>query len=101
MDNNKQTAEFSARQYLFDLSNIAAENGFKQDERWEVNMSTAAEKQAIEKQYYPTVASDIMPDLISATFRLVKEFLRQPVTEQGLAREHMYLVAYNPIRLRR
>jgi hypothetical protein len=101
MKDNSQTAQYCAKEYLFDLNSTAAENGFKADERWEVHMSTGDEKKAIEKQYYPTVVSAIMPDLLSATFRLVKALLKQPVKEQAASPECLYLVAYSAGRIRR
>jgi hypothetical protein len=103
-----QTAEYKATEYLYDLGNAALENGFKTDEHWEVNLSTAAEKKAIEKQYHPTVASIVVPELLAATFRLVKDQLKQAIKEKAVPTdrfavqpEYLYLVAYNPGRLRR
>ena len=104
-----QTAQFKAKEYIYDLGNIALENGFKTDEHWEVNMATAAQKKAIEKQYYPTVAAIIVPELLNTTFRLVKDELNQVIKEhvmEPVARfevqpELEYLIAYNPNRIRR
>jgi hypothetical protein len=105
---NNQTAQYKATEYIYDLGNAALENGFKADEHWEVHMSTAAEKKAIEKQYYPTVASIIIPELLASTFRLVKEQLKQAIKQQAAPADrfsvqpvYQYLVAYNPSRLRR
>jgi hypothetical protein len=106
---NNQTAQYKATEYIYDLSNAALENGFKTDEHWEVTLSTAAEKTAIEKQYYPTVASIILPELLAATFQLVKDRLNQVIKERAILPEsrfslppvYEYMVAYNPNRLRR
>jgi hypothetical protein len=108
MNKDKQTAQYKATEYIYDLGNAALENGFKTDEHWEVHMSTAAEKKAIEKQYHPTVASIIIPELLASTFRLVKGELKQAIREPAAPAdrfstqpEYQYLVAYNPNRLRR
>ena len=108
MSNDKQTAQYKAAEYMYDLSNTALENGFKTDERWEVSMATADEKKAIEKQYYPTVASGIIPDLLTTTFRLVKNQLKQSIKEHVASTDRFaeqpvyeYLVAYNANRPRR
>lgn len=105
---NDQTAQYKATEYIYELGNAALENGFKTDERWEVSLATAAEKKAIEKQYYPTVASIIVPELLASTFRLVKDQLKQTIREQAPQADRFsvqpvyeYLVAYNPGRLRR
>lgn len=109
MKNNEQTVQYKAKEYFYDLSNTALENGFKIDERWEIQMSTAAEKNALEKQYYPTVSSSIVPELLSATFRLVNSLLNQVIKERAILPVdrfseqpvYLYMVAYNPDRLRR
>jgi hypothetical protein len=103
------TIEFKAREYIYDLGNIALENGFKADEHWEVNLATAAEKIAIEKKYYPTVATKLIPEILTDTFRSVKTKLHQSIKEAAQVLEKrqspqpqlQYLVAYNPNRLRR
>src|ERR1700709_1419147 len=81
MSKDKQTAQYKATEYIYDLRNAASENGFKTDERWEVHLSTAAEKKAIEKQYHPTVASTMDAGLLTATFQLVKRQLNQTIKE--------------------
>jgi len=109
MSNNEQTVQYKAREYFYDLSNAALENGFKTGEHWEIHMSTADEKKALEKQYYPTVSSSVVPELITATFRLVNTFLKQSVKEQAILPVdrfevqpvYQYLVAYSPNRVRR
>ncbi|MFI5159529.1 MAG: hypothetical protein ACHQF4_11730 [Sphingobacteriales bacterium] len=106
MNNDKQTANYKASEYIYDLGNTALENGFKSDEHWEVQM---AEKKAFEKQYHPTVATSVLPDLLSATFALVKAQLNQVINVQNMipldrfAPEpvYQYLVAFNSDRIRR
>jgi hypothetical protein len=109
MNNDKQTANYKASEYIYDLGNTALENGFKPDEHWEVQIATAAEKKAFEKQYYPTVATSILPELLNATFALVKAQLNQVIKAQVLipldrfAPEpvYEYMVAFNSSRVRR
>jgi len=106
---NNQTPEYQAREYLFDLNNTANENGFKADERWKVSLATAAEKAAIEKVYYPVIATKVVPEVLPGLFRVVKARLSQPldnyemqVDATTLAKsEQYYVIAYNPNRLRR
>jgi hypothetical protein len=106
---NNPTIEFKAREYIYDLSNIALENGFKADEHWEVNLATAAEKIAIEKKYYPTVATQLVPEILTDTYRSVKAKLHQSIKDlaqvlekrPALQPQLQYLIAYNPNRLRR
>lgn len=109
MNRDKQTAEYKASEYIYDLGNTALENGFKPDEHWEVRMATAAEKEAFEKQYYPMVATNILPELLNTTFALVKAKLKQVIKAQSVmpldrfASEpvYEYLVAFNANRTRR
>ena len=109
MNSDKQTANYKASEYIYDLGNTALENGFKPDEHWEVQIATAAEKKAFEKQYYPTVATSVLPELINATFALVKARLNQAIKVQQLlpldrfAPEpvYEYMVAFNSSRIRR
>ncbi|GAA4084146.1 hypothetical protein [Mucilaginibacter panaciglaebae] len=109
MNNDKQTAKYKASEYIYDLGNTALENGFKSDEHWEVQMATADEKKAFEKQYYPTVSTSVLPELLSATFTLVKAQLNQVIKERvatpldRFAPEpvYQYLVAFNVNRVRR
>lgn len=106
---DKQTAQYKASEYIYDLGNTALENGFKPGEHWEVQMATAAEKKAFEKQYYPTVATNILPELLKATFALVKTRLNQVIKAQTVIPSdrfapepvYEYLVAFNLNRVRR
>src|SRR5476651_2403939 len=74
---NRQTPEYQAKEYLFDLNNTANENGFKADESWKVSLTTAAEKVAIEKNYYPVIATMVVPEVLPRLFRIVKAALSQ------------------------
>jgi hypothetical protein len=106
---NNQTPEYQAKEYLFDLNNTANENGFKADESWKVSLATAAEKAAIEKNYYPVIATKVVPEILPGLFRIVKATLRQGLdaSESSMDAKELvksqlyYVVAYNPNRLRR
>lgn len=106
---NNQSIEYQAREYLFDLNNAAKENGFKADERWKVSLATAAEKEVIEKNYYPTISTEVVPEVLSEMFRIVKATLSQALDslektldEKSVTENQLqYVIAYNPNRLRR
>jgi hypothetical protein len=106
---NNQTPEYQAKEYLFDLNNTANENGFKADESWKVSLATAAEKAAIEKNYYPVIATMVLPEVLPGLFRIVKATLKQGLdnlensmdTRALIKSQLYYVVAYNPNRLRR
>lgn len=68
----EQSVEMQAKVYVFDLNNCAREFGFKPNEVWEINLATQAEKLAIEKNYYPTIVTKVLPDAITKLFGLVK-----------------------------
>lgn len=104
-----QTPEYQAKEYLFDLNNTASENGFKADESWKVSLATAVEKAAIEKNYYPVIATKVVPEALPGLYRIVKASLRQGLDNAESAMDAKaldksglyYVVAYNPNRLRR
>jgi hypothetical protein len=104
-----QTIEFQAKIYVYDLNNCAREFGFKADEHWEVSMATSAEKAAIEKQYFPTLAANVLPEMLvemlgSVQFKLTQKLagLDKTLDTTAIRKQHLqYLVAYNPDRLRR
>jgi hypothetical protein len=106
---NNQTPEYQAKEYLFDLNNTANENSFKADESWKVSLATAAEKAALEKNYYPVIATRVLPEVLPGLFRIVKATLRQGLdssesamdTKELIKSQLYYVVAYNPNRLRR
>ena len=103
-----QSNEYKAREYVFDLGNVAKENWFKPDESWELGLATIDEKSAIEKRYYPTVSAKALPEALAGLLDLVKVKLINlhmnfvsvsPVV--GAAHDHLqYIVAFNPNRRR-
>ncbi len=106
---NTQNTDYQAKEYLFDLNNSASENGFKADESWKVSLATAAEKAVIEKNYYPVIATKVVPEALPGLYRTVKATLSQALDQtesamdaKNLAKNELYyVVAYNPNRLRR
>lgn len=104
---NDQTIEFQAKIYFYDLMNCAREFGFKADENWEVSMATSEQKTAIEKQYFPTLSTSVLPEMLaemfgSVKFKLTKKLAGKTLDTVAIRQQNLqYLVAYNPIRLRR
>jgi hypothetical protein len=104
-----QTTEYQAKEYLFDLNNIANENGFKTEEGWELSLTTADEKKALEKKYFPTVSAMVLPEIVTEFLILVKtklagvkaKFHQGSEQDAGRPKQLQFLVAYNPNRLRR
>ncbi|WDF57244.1 hypothetical protein [Mucilaginibacter sp. KACC 22063] len=108
MINNKKSANYKASEFIYDLGNTALENGFKPDEVWDVQIATASEKKALDKQYCPLVATSVSPELLNETFALVKAQLNQVVKIQNTIQDRFapepvyeYLIAFNPARVRR
>jgi len=104
--NDQKSALRQANEYLYDLRNTAAENGFKPDEKWQLSLVTYADKAAIEKKYHAAVAAKANPEDLSAMFEIVKAKLNQfgaVVTDvKTIGRDQLqYLIAYNPERERR
>ncbi len=105
-----KNAEMQAKVYVYDLNNCAKENGFKADEGWELSLANDEEKLAIEKRYYPTIATKVLPEILLELFRVVKSKLMQAkydVTRKIIdnnqsahSNNMQYLVAYNPKRPR-
>jgi len=104
---NKLT-EFQAKVYVYDLNNCAKEFGFKEDEGWELNLATTDEKTALEKKYYPTISTKVLPEILIELFGLVREKLVQATsnihnkldTSNPSNHNMQYLVAFNPKRHR-
>ncbi|MGZ3776052.1 MAG: hypothetical protein ACXVIY_00330 [Mucilaginibacter sp.] len=103
-----QSNELKAREYVFDLGNVAKENWFKPDESWELGLATTDEKTALEKRYYPTVSAKVLPEKLAGLLDLVKvklidlhmNFASVPLPV-GTANDHFqYIVAFNPNRRR-
>jgi hypothetical protein len=103
-----QSNELRAREYVFDLGNVAKENWFKPDESWELSLATSDEKSALEKRYYPTVSAKALPEKLAGLLDLVKvklidlhmNFASVPLPA-GAGHDHFqYIVAFNPNRPR-
>lgn len=103
-----QTIEFQAKIYVYDLQNCAREFGFKTDEHWEVSMVSAKEKTSIEKKFFPTLSTRILPEMIVGVLASIKVKLRQQLAEKerkldtaGIQQQELqYIVAYNANRPR-
>jgi hypothetical protein len=104
--NDQKSADWQANEYLYDLRNTAAENGFKPDEKWQLSLVTQEDKAAIEKKYHAAVAAKANPEDLSAMFEIVKIRLNQPAAIipdiKTIGRDRLqYLIAYNPEREKR
>jgi hypothetical protein len=104
----KQTIENETRMYLYDLMNTAKEHGFKADDSWELSLVTDTERIKIQKDYYPTIATKVFPELLLQVFHLTKARLNQSLNavEEGMNNRSVvtndlsYIVAFNPKRPR-
>ena len=104
----EQSIENQTRMYLYDLMNTAKEHGFKADDNWELSMATDVERAKIQKDYYPTIATKVIPEFLLQVFNLTKIRLNQALNskDEGLtprnvvAAELNYIVAFNPKRPR-
>ena len=103
-----QLVEFQAKVYVYDLNNCAREFGFKEDEGWELSLANKDERTALEKKYYPTISTKVLPEILVELFGVVKSKLVQAASniqnklDAGRAPGHdmQYLVAFNPKRHR-
>ncbi|MBK0378843.1 hypothetical protein [Mucilaginibacter segetis] len=101
MDN--QQVELQSRMYLYDLMNAAKEHGFKQDDSWEFSMVSDSGRSSIQKNYYPTIAVKIMPEILLQVFHTIKSRLNQTFSKderqfqtKNIEEEDLnFLVAYN------
>jgi len=104
--NNQQSADWQAKEFIYDLRNSANENGFKPEEKWQLSLVTLRDKAVIEKKYHASVTTKASPEVLSEIFTLVQAGLKQPasnipdVKTIGL-NQLQYLIAYNPDRERR
>jgi len=104
----EQSIENQTKMYLYDLMNTAKEHGFKAEDNWELSMVTDAERQKIQKDYYPTIATKVIPEFLLQVFNLTRVRLNQTLnkTEGGLNNRSVvnselnYIVAFNPKRPR-
>ena len=105
---SEQTIEIQTKMYLYDLTNLAKEHGFKADDNWEFSMVTNDERIRIQKNYYPTAATKIVPEILLQVLNAVKSNLKQSFTKDDqsidkrsiIADDLNYLVAFNPKRPR-
>lgn len=105
---DKQVIEKQSRMYMFDLLNAAKEHGFKGEDSWELSVATNAERIKIQKDYYPTVAVKIIPEILLQVLHTINSRLNQSPDKgeqksdekEALNEELNYLVAYNPKRPR-
>lgn len=105
---DKQTTETQTRMFMYDLLNTAKEHGFKAEDSWELSMVTDTERLKIQKDYYPTIASKISPEILLQVLHTVRARLNQSFHKeeqhQGspnvLKEDLNYLVAFNPKRPR-
>ncbi len=104
---NKQTTEFQASVYVFDLNNCAKEFGFKADENWEISMASIEDKLQIEKRYFPTLSVKANPEMLlemlhSVSFKLAQKTTKANVFDvSAIQEQHLqFLVAFNPGRQR-
>jgi hypothetical protein len=106
---SNQTVEFQAKMYVYDLNNCAKEFGFKPDENWELSLASATEARDLEKRYFPTITTKVLPEILAELMRVVKTKLIE--AKAGFERkfdngvtaadgELQYLVAFNPKRTR-
>ncbi len=104
----EQIVENETRLYLYDLMNTAKEHGFKADDSWQLALVTDKERSKIQKNYHPTIAAKMSPEILLAVFQTVKSKLNQSLsseelllnTKSILAENLKFLVAYIPTRMR-
>lgn len=104
----EQTIENQTRIFLFDLMNTAKEFGFKADDNWQLNMVTDAERTKIQKDYYPTIATKLLPETLLPVFQSIKSQLKQSLNSEEelldnrsiLTNNFKHLVAFIPTRPR-
>jgi hypothetical protein len=105
---DQQTIDKQTRLYLYDLMNLAKEHGFKADDNWEFSLASDAERTKLQKDYFPTIATKIFPEIGLQVMHGVKAQLKQSFIKEDqaldkrsvIAGELNYLVAYNPKRPR-
>jgi hypothetical protein len=99
-----KTIEGETRMYMYDLMNTAKEHGFKGEDHWEINLTTEAEKNNIQRNYHPTIAQKVYPEMLLQVYNLTKERLNQPFNKEedrNVQKEELtHIVAFNPKRQR-
>ena len=103
--NNPQA---EAQLFLYDLANLAKEHWFKPGENWELSPANEADKAAIEKQYFPTLNINGEAEQLHQIAAIMRRelHLAEPVPEEPDERRARripptYLIAYNPVRIRK
>jgi hypothetical protein len=105
----KQSIETETRMYMYDLLNTAKEFGFKAEDSWELSMVTNTERIRIQKDYYPTIAAKVGPEILLQVFHTIKTRLNQSFQKEesktdgrgvAVTEDLNYLVAFNPKRPR-
>jgi hypothetical protein len=104
----EETIETQTRMYLYDLMNTAKEHGFKTDDSWELSLATDMERIKIQKDYYPTIATKVFPEILLQVFHLTKLRLNQALNKNEenldnrsvISNDLSYIVAFNPKRPR-
>lgn len=105
---SEQTIDNQTKMYIYDLANLAKEHGFKTDDNWEFSMVSNAERIKIQKNYYPTNAAKIVPEILLQVLNSIKSKLGQSnsrddqsVDKRSIVADELdYLVAFNPKRPR-
>ncbi len=104
----EQSIENQTKMYLYDLMNTAKEHGFKGEDSWQLSMATDTERIKIQKDYYPTIATKVIPEFLLQVYNLTRQRLNQSFTktDEGannrsvVNSELSYIVAFNPKRPR-
>ena len=99
-----KTIEGETRMYMYDLMNTAKEHGFKGEDHWEISLTTEVEKNNIQRNYHPTIAQKVYPEMLLQVYNLTKERLNQPFNKEedrNVQKEELtHIVAFNPKRQR-
>jgi hypothetical protein len=103
--NNPQA---EAQLFLYDLANLAKEHWFKPGEGWALSLANDSEKKALEKQYHPILnisGETQFLEKVATQMRLqlkIAEPAAEIPDERRARREPAtYLLAYNPVRIRK
>ncbi|WP_184546773.1 hypothetical protein [Mucilaginibacter sp. FT3.2] len=73
----EKSIETETRMYMYDLLNTAKEFGFKAEDSWELSMVTNTERIRLQKDYFPTIASKIGPEILLQVYHTIKTRLNQ------------------------
>jgi hypothetical protein len=97
-----------AQLFLYDLANLAKEHWFKPGEHWALSLVNAAEKAVIEKQYHPTLyisgettELEKISELMRQELHLAALVPEMPDERRARKAPAVYLIAYNPDRIRK